>query len=388
VTDQFDEQTGEIIAPGQSISVVDNAALATLARVEIDQQISTARAYPRSIDRAVKNIVALATLDEETAEECCYALVRKKKKKSRGRVEDEKENKPIEGPSIRLAEIAAQQWGNNRNGAEVVEVNRQEKYVAAEGFFWDLETNAATKMVVRRSISTWDGGIFSADMIIVTGNAACAIAKRNAILAGVPRCIYRPAYAKAREIIAGTAETLSANRVKAIDAFKRFAVTPDQIFEALGVEGEGDIKPSHIATLRAMFSTLKNSESTVEEMFGKAEPDHKIVTNALADDPADEAKPAAQQSAAPAQQNAETDTGFADPSSQAAGADAGERDSVGAASAADLGSDNQWFAEGAKAARAGMSRKALPPELRSPDRADDAAEWFYGYDSVKHGGAQ
>lgn len=110
--------------------------------------------------------------------------------------------------------------------------------------------------------------------------------------------------------------------------------------------------------------------------------------DALADEPDEGSKPAANQSAAPAQQNAETDTGFADPSSQAAGADAGERDSVGAASAADLGSDNQWFAEGAKAARAGMSRKALPPELRSPDRADDAAEWFSGYDSVKHGGAQ
>ncbi|HEY8212774.1 MAG TPA: hypothetical protein VIG36_01375, partial [Methylocystis sp.] len=194
MTDQFDEQTGEIIAPGQSISVVDNAALATLARVEIDQQIATARAYPRSIDRAVKNIVALATLDEETAESCCYALVRKGKQRGPGG----EENKPIEGPSIRLAEIALTQWGNARVNAHTVEVNRVEKFVRAEGTFHDLESNVAIKKSVRRRISTKSGGLFSDDMIGVTENAACAIAKRNAILAGVPRCIYRPAYAKAR----------------------------------------------------------------------------------------------------------------------------------------------------------------------------------------------
>jgi hypothetical protein len=388
VTDQFDEETGEIIPAGQALSAIDTAALATLVRVEIDQQIATARAYPRSIDRAVKNIVALATLDEETAEECCYALTRKKKRNNRNGTPDDEENKPIEGPSVRLAEIAAQQWGNNRSGANVVEVNRKEKYVAAEGFFLDLETNAATKMTVRRRISTKGGGIFSDDMIIVTGNAACAIAKRNAILAGIPRGVYRPAYHRAREIIAGTAETLSANRAKAIDAFKRFGVTPDQLFDALCVDGEGDIKPSHIATLRAMFATLRNSEQTVEDMFGKPEPDHKVVTNALADEPAEESKPAAQASAdhggAEASAGGE---GEAHPGGHAAGHQpAAATDS--ASPQANREPVNEWFARGSKAAADGMSRKALPPELRSPERADDAEAWFSGFDSVKNGGAQ
>jgi hypothetical protein len=384
VTEQFDNETGEIIAPGQSISVIDNAALATLARVEIDQQIATARAYPRSIDRAVKNIVALATLDEETAEECCYALVRKSKRRGGN---DDEENKPIEGPSVRLAEIAAQQWGNCRIDARVVEINRKDKYVAAEGIFHDLETNVALKNTVRRRISTRSGSIFSDDMIIVTGNAACAIAKRNAILAGIPRGVYRPAYAKAREIIAGTAETLSVNRAKAIDAFKRFAVTPDQIFEALGVEGEGDIKPSHIATLRAMFSTLKNSESTVEEMFGKPESDHKVVANPLADEPTEESKPVAQASADHGGTEASAGgEGEAHPGSHAAGHQPAA--AMDSASPQDVQAPvNEWFARGRKAARDGMSRRALPPELRAIDRADDADAWWAGFDSVKNGGA-
>jgi recombination protein RecT len=110
-------------------------------------------------------------------------------------------------------------------------------------------------------------------------------------------------------------------------------------------------------------------------------------TNALADDPADEAKTAADQSAAQTKQNAETDAGEGNPASQAAEEDrAGNGDSGDSSSAADPGSSNPWFAAGAKAARAGMSRKALPPELRSPERADDAQAWFSGYDSVKHGG--
>ena len=36
----------------------------SLARAEVDQQISTARSYPRSIARAVEHILTLATLDE------------------------------------------------------------------------------------------------------------------------------------------------------------------------------------------------------------------------------------------------------------------------------------------------------------------------------------
>lgn len=44
---------------------------------------------------------------------------------------------------------------------------------------------------------------------------------------------------------------------------------------------------------------------------------------------------------------------------------------------------NEWFARGRKAAEDGMSRKALPPELRAADRADDAAQWLAGFNSTK-----
>lgn len=260
-------------------AVVDTVA-PMMMRAEIDSQIATARQYPRNIHKAIQNITGLATLDDETAAESLYALVRKKKQQGRNaNAAPDQENKAIEGPSIRLAEIAAQCWGNCRIEAHVVTVNRQEKYVEAVGTFHDLETNMASTATVRRNIATTSGYLFSADMITVTGNAACAIAKRNAILAGIPRGVYRPAYQAARGIVAGTHATLSENREKAIKAFAAFGVTPAQIFEALDLEGEGDIKLDHIATLRAMFMSIKNGEATVEEMFtkekpGAADPDH------------------------------------------------------------------------------------------------------------------
>ncbi len=233
----------------------DTGLAVNLARAEIDQQIATARAFPRSIDRAIKNIMTLAAFDEETAQECIFALPRGKK--------------PIVGPSIRLAEIIASQWGNCRIATRVVHVDRNEKYVEAEGLFHDLETNTATAARVRRSIVDAKGRLYTSDMIIVTGNAAASIAKRNAILGGVPRSVWRRAYEQAERVIKGTAETLVVTREKTMKAFAAFGVKPERVCAAIEVSGVDDIKLEHIPALRGMYAALKNGEATVEEMFGE-----------------------------------------------------------------------------------------------------------------------
>lgn len=256
----------------------------SLARAEIDQQIATARAFPRSIDRAMKNILTLATLDEETAQECIFALPRG--------------GKPIVGPSIRLAEIIVSQWGNNRASARVVHVDRVEKFVEAEGVFHDLETNTATCARVRRRVSDSKGRLYSDDMIIVTGNAACSIAKRNAILGGVPKGVWRRAYDHAERVIAVTAETLVVTRDKTMKAFAAFGVTPERVCASIGVGGLDDIALTHIPTLRGMYAALKNGEATVEEMFA----DSKAVLKPVGpvDIPEPAAEPAKEAATSPA----------------------------------------------------------------------------------------
>ena len=258
-TEEFDAETGEIKSGLPVGYQSGNQSLAvSIAMAEVDQQITTAHAYPRSVDLAVKNILSLATLDEETAAECVYALPRG--------------GKPIKGPSVRLAEIIQSQWGNNRVGTRVVHVDRVEKYVEAEGVFHDLQTNAATTARVRRRISDKQGRVLSDDMIVVTGNAAASIAKRNAILGGVPKAVWRRAYAAVEQVIAGDIKTLSVRRADAMKAFAAFGVTPERVCEALEVGGLDDVTLEHMPTLIGMHSALKNGEYTVEEMFPPKRP--------------------------------------------------------------------------------------------------------------------
>ena len=227
-----------------------------LQRSEIDQLVSTARAYPRSLKRVQSAILSMATLDEESAEECMYALPRG--------------GKPIKGPSIRFAEILKQSYGNCHAAARVVHVDRAEKFVEAEGVFVDLETNARSTARVRRRIVDKNGRIYNDDMIIVTGNAACSIAMRNAILSGVPKPIWRSAWDTIQATITGDVTTLAENREKALKALAAFGVSPEKIFASLAIAGIEDIGVDHIATLRGMYAALKNGEATVEEMFSPA----------------------------------------------------------------------------------------------------------------------
>ncbi len=291
---------GEILEQG-SLTVLPSGAMAELSKAEIAQQVATARQYPRSISRAVKAITSLATLDESAAQECIYALPRG--------------GKPIRGPSIRLAEIVAQQWGNNRIATRIVEVDRREKVIVAEAVFHDLETNSAIRTEVRRRISDKRGQILTDDMIVVTGNAASSIARRNAIFASVPKAVWNRAYEAAERIIKGDAKTLAERRFKSVAAFGTWGVKPEQVFAALGVAGYEEITLEQLPTLIGMFNAIKNGDETAESLFsgrqaiaGKA---FDRVENPLADEAAKpEAKATAETPAEPQPEPPPTDDDF------------------------------------------------------------------------------
>ena len=150
---------------------VSNAeTLAALTRSEIDVQVATAHQYPRNLSRVLNNIETLATMDEDVAGSCFYTLRR--------------QGKVIEGPSVRMAEIIASSWGNLRVQARII--SNDGKMITAQGICHDLESNYATSTEVKRRITDKNGKTFSEDMQVVTGNAACAIAMRNALFKVVP----------------------------------------------------------------------------------------------------------------------------------------------------------------------------------------------------------
>lgn len=270
----MDTQTDIVTEDGEvvtALATIEPGQLSELARVEIDQQIATAHKYPRSIKKAVENITTLATLDEATAEECIYALPRG--------------GKPIRGPSVRLAEIIAGQWRNCRVEARIVEINRTDKFVEAVATFHDLETNVAQRTAVRRRIVDSRGRLYNDDMILVTGQAACSIARRNIVLACVPKAVWNRAYQEAERVIKGDVQTLSERRAKAIASFGTWGVKPEQVFAALGVAGEDEVTLEHIPTLRGMFSAIKSGEATVEDLFSGRAPTgrHQGIENPLSD---------------------------------------------------------------------------------------------------------
>lgn len=223
-------------------------------RANIDVQVATAKQYPRSISRCVNNVVATVTMDENTAQSCGYELPRG--------------GKPITGPSVHLAKIIAQQYGNMRAEAKVVEIT--DKQVVSRGTAWDLENNYAVSFEVRRSI-VGRNGRFSDDMITVVGNAANAIAYRNAVLTLVPKSIVDKAYQAAQHLITGdlsNEEMLIKRRDGAIKHFiDSYGISEEEVIKLCGKYTVNQIQADEIALLLGITQSLKDGDTTVEELM-------------------------------------------------------------------------------------------------------------------------
>ena len=244
------DDQNEMMEPDPVQSV---GTLQAISKAELDVQITTAKQYPRSLKRFRDECLQMATLSEDIAEECIYALPRG--------------HKTIEGPSVRLAEIVASAWGNCRAGARIVD--EDDHFVTAQGMFYDLERNVGIQYDVRRRITDKRGHRFNADMIGVTGNAACAIALRNAIFKGVPKAFWSDIYEAAKTCAIGGSETLANRRSKMLGYFQKLGATPEMVFARLGVQGEEDITLEQLLTLKGFANAIKEGEVTVDSVFSK-----------------------------------------------------------------------------------------------------------------------
>jgi hypothetical protein len=201
-------------------------------------------------------------MDKETAQSCSYALPRG--------------GKPITGPSVHLARILAQQYGNMRAEARVVEIT--DKHIVSRATAWDLESNYAVAFEVRRSI-VGRSGRYNDDMITVTGNAANAIAYRNAVLAIIPKGIMEAAYKAAQDLITGdlSDETkLVARRKKALDFFNdEYGITEAEVLKMLGKQTIQQIKAEQIALMLSTQQALKDGDTTVDELMKDIRTNHE-----------------------------------------------------------------------------------------------------------------
>lgn len=249
------EQNNELMVQQEEkvevLQVSNMESLNALTRAEVDAQIATAKAYPRNLSQVLNNIETLATMDEETAAACFYMLRR--------------QGKLIEGPSVRMAEIIASSWGNIRVQARIIA--NDGKMITAQGVCHDLESNYAVSAEVKRRITDKSGKTYSEDMQVVTGNAACSIAMRNALFKVVPSALIKKVITKAKKVSLGEATSLEESRMKMLEYFQKIGVDQQHLFDYLSVSKIEEINTDMVVELRGLATAIKEGQTSVQETF-------------------------------------------------------------------------------------------------------------------------
>ena len=240
------------VAQGDAQSVIQMDAI---EKANVDVQVSTAKQFPRNVTRAIQNSIVMATIDPETAQMMRYALPRG--------------GKPITGPSVHLAKLIVSNWGNIRAEAKVVQIT--DSQVVSRGTCWDLENNVATAIEVRRNIKGKGGQRFSDDMITVVGNAANSIAFRNAVFSVIPKAVTDKVYRAAQECITGDLSDeakLLQKRTNCLKFFNdEYGITEEEVIKLCGKQTVNQIKADEIALMLGIYQSLKDGDTTVEEVM-------------------------------------------------------------------------------------------------------------------------
>lgn len=240
----------------EELQVVQGEALVALQRAETETLVDIANRFPRKLEKCKEKFLALAACDEETARSCFY----RKPVDNNGTM--------AEGPSIRLAEIAVNSYGNIRYGTRVIE--ESEKWITVQGFCFDMESNLFHASEIKRSIySERNKKRYSQNMIEVTMKAAAAIALRDAVFKVVPLGFFSSELKKIKAKATGRGSDIPlAQRIQnAFTYFTKLGVSEERILETLEIHGKDEIGEDHLETLVGLRTAIETHETTVEEAF-------------------------------------------------------------------------------------------------------------------------
>ncbi len=223
-----------------------------MAAAMLDKRISTARAYPRSITKFKREAAQLLSEDVETARAAEYA------KPVGGGV--------VKGASIRLAELAAMCWGNL--DVEVGEPIVGDKSVTVKATAWDLERNYRQEGLASTPIVKKNGERFPQHMIETVALSTVSKAKRNAIIAIIPRAYINDLLEVARKVANGNQKPLEQRRADALDFIARsYKVPAEAVYATLNVAGFDDLGEEHLDELRAILTAIKEGSAGPDEFF-------------------------------------------------------------------------------------------------------------------------
>lgn len=255
------KENEEIQIVGNDMTVYEQSV-----RAEVDVMIATAKKYPRNLQRAMDNARYAATHSEAAALKCGYTLPRGDKK--------------IQGASVHLARIMAQNFGNMRVATKGLSIS--DTYVTAEAVCIDLETNMGVRVETRQKILDKYGKRYNEDMINVTMLACIAKAERNAILRCIPSTYTDEIYLAAQQKLIGETKDekkLAAVREKAIKYFdEKYGVKAETILHYFGKTKIEQLDAEDVTSLRGLQQALKDGDATIGATFGSEEnPDGETV---------------------------------------------------------------------------------------------------------------
>lgn len=238
------------------LEVVSNDSLAAIERVQVDVQIATAKKYPRNIQAVKQAMLGIATLDEETAASCFYSLPRG--------------GKNIQGPSVRLAEIALSSYGNVKAATRILNVETgTNPHCVVQAVVHDMERNVCYAVEKRRRITgkKSKGGKPDEDDINLAVNAGSSIAFRDAVFKVVPGALVKSVYEAAKKVAVGDVKSIVAQRQKVFDRFKQIGVSEDRILSSIDRKRIEEVTLEDLEHLIGIGTSLRDGQTTVEEAF-------------------------------------------------------------------------------------------------------------------------
>lgn len=190
----------------------------------------------------------------------------------------------VTGPSIRLAEVLAQCWGNIDFG--VREISQSEGVSVAEAYAIDLETNTRVTKVfhVSHNRFTKKGTQKLTDprdiYELVANNGSRRM--RACIMAIIPGDVIDAAVEKCKNTLLEGKEPIADRIRKLIIAFDEYGIKPNHIEKRLG-HNMDSLVAQELVTLGAIYKSLRDGMAKKEDFFdiGLASPASEIVNNLI-----------------------------------------------------------------------------------------------------------
>lgn len=224
---------------------------------EVQGAMVIAKRFPRNPIEAMDRILQACTRPT-LAEGALYSY-------SRG-------GSDITGPSIRLAEVAAQAWGNVQFGIRELEQRNGESTV--EAFAWDIETNTRQVKVfqVPHKRHTKRGSYTLEDPRDVYELVANQGARRlrACILGVIPGDVIEAAVKQCEETLKANADTSTEGLKRLVAAFEPFGVSQGQIEKRIQCRLEA-IRPAQVVMMKKIYASLRDGMSSPADWF---EPEH------------------------------------------------------------------------------------------------------------------